>query len=162
MKGIISDTGALISLEKMRDGYALIQRLYQQLIVPPQVLKEVSFHFPNTKAYLKRYGIEHFVEVKTPRSMAEVPGIERLDLGEIEAISLALELRQELLIEEREGRKIAKNMGLPISGIGGQVLKALEMEMIDETEALGKMQELFEHRRLDAKTYKDLRAIILA
>jgi predicted nucleic acid-binding protein len=34
---IVSDTGPLISLEKMTDGYVLMEKLYGQILVPPRV-----------------------------------------------------------------------------------------------------------------------------
>ena len=63
MKKIVSDTGALISLEKLADGYQFIQKLYNQIIIPPKVLEELSFHYPNPGAYLKKYNVEHLIKV---------------------------------------------------------------------------------------------------
>ncbi len=76
MKKIVSDTGALISLEKLQDGYAFIQRLYDKIIIPPAVLEEVAFHFRNGRIYLKHYGIERFIEVRETSCVADVPGID--------------------------------------------------------------------------------------
>ncbi len=39
---IVCDTGALISLEKIDNGYRFIRRLYDTLIVPPAVFEEAS------------------------------------------------------------------------------------------------------------------------
>ncbi len=48
-----------------------------------------------------------------------------LDLGESAAIALALEVQAELtLLDEKEGRKTAKSLGLTITGILGVLLKA--------------------------------------
>ncbi len=157
MKKVVSDTGALISLEKLQDGYTFIQRLYDKIIIPPAVLEEVAFHFPNGREYLKLYGIERFIEVREASCIADVPGIDMLDVGEVQAIYLALELKKELLIEERDGRRVAKNAGLQISGIAGQVLKALERGLIGRQEALDKLGELFRNRRLDRRSYEELR-----
>jgi hypothetical protein len=47
-----------------------------------------------------------------------------LHVGEAQAIQLARELALPLLIEETVGRRVALGLGLSISGIAGQILKA--------------------------------------
>jgi hypothetical protein len=48
-----------------------------------------------------------------------------LDGGEAEAISLALELQAEwILLDERDGRKVAKSLGLQVTGVLGVLLRA--------------------------------------
>jgi|SRR5579871_492859 len=45
--------------------------------------------------------------------------------GEAEAIALALELKADrLLIDEKEGRSLARQLGLPITGVLGVLLRA--------------------------------------
>ena len=38
VRRIVSNTGPLISLEKLRQGYAFIRQLYNTIIIPPGVL----------------------------------------------------------------------------------------------------------------------------
>ena len=38
---IVSDTGLLITLEKLPDGYQFIRKLYDTIIIPPTVLTEL-------------------------------------------------------------------------------------------------------------------------
>lgn len=42
MRHIVSNTGPLISLEKLNQGYAFIRRLYDKVLIPPAVLQEVA------------------------------------------------------------------------------------------------------------------------
>jgi hypothetical protein len=50
-----------------------------------------------------------------------------LDGGEAEAISLALELQSDwILLDERDGRKVAKSLGLQVTGVLGVLLRAKE------------------------------------
>ena len=155
MKKIVSDTGALISLEKLVDGYQFIQKLYNEIIIPPKVLEELSFHYPNPEAYLKKYNVEHLIKVDS-NFIAIDAETKAIHQGEIEAISLAKTLNLELLIEDVDGRKIAIKEGLQTSGITGQILRALNKGIIDKPEALNKLEELFENKRLNKKLYKIL------
>ena len=42
VRRVVSDTGPLISLERLTDGFAFIRRLYDQIVIPPAVLEEVG------------------------------------------------------------------------------------------------------------------------
>jgi predicted nucleic acid-binding protein len=39
---IVSDTGPLISLEKLSDGYSFFRLLYAKILIPFSVLEELS------------------------------------------------------------------------------------------------------------------------
>ena len=54
----------------------------------------------------------------------------KIDKGEVEAISLALELNLMLIIDERKGRKIALNQGLKIVGVLGVLIENYRREFI--------------------------------
>ena len=48
-----------------------------------------------------------------------------LDQGEAEAITLAIDLKADrILLDERDGRKIAKSLGLKVTGVLGILLRA--------------------------------------
>jgi predicted nucleic acid-binding protein len=54
-----------------------------------------------------------------------------LHQGEAEAIALALEMKaSHLLIDEREGRAMARQLGLPLTGILGVLLRAKKTKQI--------------------------------
>jgi predicted nucleic acid-binding protein len=54
-----------------------------------------------------------------------------VDLGEAEAITLARELRADwLLMDERKGRKLASQEGIPVIGLLGVVLLAKRNQLI--------------------------------
>ena len=54
VRRIVSNTGPLISLEKLRQGYDFIRQLYDTIIIPPGVLDEVTEgQFATPHAYLQ-------------------------------------------------------------------------------------------------------------
>jgi len=54
-----------------------------------------------------------------------------LHQGEAEAIALGLEMKADrLLIDEREGRAMARQLGLPLTGVLGVLLRAKKMKRL--------------------------------
>ncbi|TVM01577.1 MAG: hypothetical protein CV087_10680 [Candidatus Brocadia sp. WS118] len=154
---IVSDTGPLITLEKMSDGYDFIRKLYEKIIIPSAVLKEVAEgEFSDPLDYLEEYKIEDLIEIKSVQTISNIPEIERLDEGEKEAISLAYQLKLPLLIEETIGRRIAQSANIHISGIAGQIIKAYTGKIIKKKEARRKLAELFNSGRINRKIYNTL------
>jgi predicted nucleic acid-binding protein len=155
---VVSDTGPLISLEKMQDGYGFIRKLSSKIIVPPSVLEEVfRGSFSTAEEYLQAFNIQNLIEVQDPPTIPKVfDSNPHLHQPEKEAIALALSLQKTLFIEEDIGRNVGITLGLEISGIAGQVLKAKEKKIIDKEEAVQKFKELFEGGRLNRKLYESL------
>ncbi len=165
LRQIVCDTGPLISLEKIPGGYRFIGRLYDQLIVPPAVMDElVTGQFETREAYLRHFDAEDLITVTpldSPRSTEEIQGkTVHLDEGEREAIQLALELELPLLIEEEAGRRVARKLGLQISGIAGQLLKALREEVISEDDASTKLTALRQAGRINREIFEAVDAAI--
>jgi len=62
---IVSNTGPLISLEKLQQGYDFIRQLYDTIIIPPSVLDEVAEgQVVTPQAYVQHYGIVDLIEVR--------------------------------------------------------------------------------------------------
>ena len=98
---IVSNTGPLISLEKLRQGYDFIRQLYDTIIIPPGVLDEVAEgQFVTHQAYLWHYGIVDLSEVHAISQSERLPEAACLHVVEAQAIQLARELALPLLIEE--------------------------------------------------------------
>jgi predicted nucleic acid-binding protein len=158
---IVSNTGSLISLEKLHQGYDFIRLLYDTIIIPPGVFDEVAGgQFSTPHAYLQHYGIVDLIEVHAVSRNERFHEAARLHVGEAQAIYLALELALPLLIEETVGRRVAQGMGISISGIAGQVLKAFRQGAITAQEAHNKLRELLQAGRINRKIYEALLAVI--
>jgi len=116
---VVSDTSPLSNLVQIgRQG--LLRDLYGEVIIPPSVEDELR-----KKPELHRsfdWGLIRVVQPKAPNPFLETAD---LDLGEIEAIALALELEADLLlIDEFAGRLAAHRAGLQITGLLGVLLEA--------------------------------------
>jgi predicted nucleic acid-binding protein len=161
VRRIVSNTGPLISLEKLRQGYDFIRQLYDTLIIPPGVLDEVAAgQFATPHVYVQHYGIVDLIEVQAVSRNEQLPEAARLHIGEAQAIQLAWELALPPLIEEMVGRRVARGLGISISGIAGQILKAFRQGSLTAQEARDKLLELLQAGRINRKIYEALLAAI--
>ena len=117
----ISDAGPLISLEKLDDGCKFIDKIYEKIVIPQTVFNEISV---KNEAFYKKRMFSGKLEVVKVEKIENIPDIEYLHRGEIEAISLAFQCNLTLLIEEYAGRLSAQKLGVRRIGIGGIILKA--------------------------------------
>ncbi|MFN8486910.1 MAG: hypothetical protein U0350_04905 [Caldilineaceae bacterium] len=158
---IVSDTGPLISLEKLSNDYSFIRQLYDVILVPSAVLLEVAQgQFSNPHDYLQHYGIADLIEVRNVPISHPLLQTNLLHPGEREAIQLALQLGLPLLIEETAGRTLAQNLGIHISGIAGQIIKAYRLGLIVRNDALTMLAELLHAGRINRKIYTALVAAV--
>jgi predicted nucleic acid-binding protein len=161
VRRIVSNTGPLISLEKLRQGYDFIRQLYDTIIIPPSVLDEVTEgQFATPHAYVQHYGIVDLIEVQAVSRSEHLPEADRLHIGEAQAIQLARESALPLLIEETVGRRVARGLGISIAGIAGQILKAFRQGSLTAQEARDKLLELLQAGRINRKIYEALLAAI--
>ncbi|MFC7334717.1 hypothetical protein [Rhodocista pekingensis] len=133
MREFVSDTGPLISFERIPDGFGLLRRIARGIVVPLEVLEELEAGRGGKGAYLTGQGIEEFVRVMVaPPVLAVSRG---LHTGEAAAIALALNRGLPLLIEERKGREIACALGIDTIGPVGLILAAWQIGRLTTEEA---------------------------
>jgi predicted nucleic acid-binding protein len=156
IKRIVSDTGPLISLEKLDGGYDLIHTLYDHIIVSSIILDEVSYGYTSPKKYLRVHKIDELIQVHPVDTIASITGLDRLHKGEAQAITLALQLNLPLLIEELQGRKIAAEAKIQFSGIGKQILSARKKGYIDDVKVYVMLQEMLYKKRINRAVYDGL------
>ncbi len=133
MNIVISDTTTLIILAKS-DKLDLLSNLFQQIFIPKAVEDELKF-----KDDIVKYRIEKFnkISVKNINDTKTLNRIKKLNIdnGEIEAISLAIELDLKLIIDERKGRIVAINQGLEVVGVLGILVENYKLHHISFEEA---------------------------
>ena len=110
---VISDASTIIGLLNI-DAVELLRNLYQTIEITSIVSDEVGVPLPD------------WMEVKDDYNPATYEHLRAaLDDGEASAIALALQREDVLLIiDERKGRRKAKEMGLRITGVTGVVIRA--------------------------------------
>ncbi|MCW7479427.1 DUF3368 domain-containing protein [Leptospira bandrabouensis] len=123
MPEIISNTSCLILLSKIQQ-LDLLKSLYNSIIITETVKAEFAENIPN------------FIKIKNPNQEFSVKSLEQiLDSGEASTIALALESKNSLVIlDDLKARKIAKNLGLKITGTLGILAKAKKLGIIDDLE----------------------------
>ena len=134
MKIIISDTTALIILAKT-NHLDLLSNFIDRVYIPKAVLNEIKYKNDIVKVLIEN---SDFIEVKEVSSQEILSDIEttNLDLGETEAIALALELDLRLIIDEKMGRRIASQKGVKIIGLLGILEANFRLEFISYRELL--------------------------
>ena len=114
---VVSDSSPLNVL--VRIGYTdILRALFDSVIIPPAVAAELS-HANTPDAVRSWITARHeWLTIKAPSHID--PTLQLDDLGEAEAISLALELKADLLLaDDRKARRIAEERGLIVTGAMG-------------------------------------------
>lgn len=133
---IVSDTSPINNLAAINQLY-LLQQLYDTVIIPEAVYRELTDpNFPVAGAT----EVQTLAWIQT-RSVSDRTVIQafsnELDLGESEAIALALELKaDQLLIDERRGRLMAARLSLNYTGILGILVEAKAKGLITSVKPL--------------------------
>lgn len=107
---IISDSTTLIILSDLKRLDLLT--VFEKVFIPQKVYGEVTFK--------NNIDLPEFIEIIEAPENELLSNLRRiLDEGESEAITLAVEKNLPLIIDEKKGRKIAKNLGIDIIGLLG-------------------------------------------
>jgi len=117
MKIIISDTTALIILAKS-NHLDLLTNIINKVYIPKAVMREIQYKNDIVKILIENTDFIEVKEIKNKKILCNIQDT-NLDLGETEAIALALEMDLRLIIDEKRGRKIAKQKGVKIIGLLG-------------------------------------------
>ena len=129
-KIIVSDTsciGYLIQINLLH----LLQTLYGEIIIPAAVNDEI-LQLENKGYILSEFKNADWIKIHQAHSLSNVSDYKYiLDKGELEAISIAIELNADLLIiDEKLGRIVATNIGFDITGLVGILITAKNKNLI--------------------------------
>ena len=117
---VIVDTSCLIALTRI-NHINILREVYNKLTVTPEVKAEFKFELPE------------WFDVRPVDNNADLTVINSIvDLGEASAIKLCMENKNSLLIiDDSKGRKLAKRLGLQITGTLGLLAKAKQKGIIE-------------------------------
>jgi hypothetical protein len=125
---VVSDTSPITALLTVGHGELLVQ-LFGEVVIPRAVEAELQRSHPALPVWLRVQCVQDAGKVARYA--------QTVDCGEAEAIALAEELHADhLLIDERKGRRLAQQQGLPILGLLGVVLIAKRTNRIASARSL--------------------------
>lgn len=117
---IISNTSCLIALERIQKLH-LLDHLYDEILIPEAVQSEFgTIDLKNTEVV----EVEHSLMNLLRRDL-------NLGEGEAEAIALAEDNEEVVLLDDQRARTIAKDMDLSVTGTIGVLMKAEREDLID-------------------------------
>lgn len=136
---VVADTSPLLNLALI-ERLELLESQFSGITVPNQVWGEIADGKQGVEALreLREKGFLTIVDVEQSDLFVEI--FHELDLGETAAICYAIEKDADLvLIDEADGRRVARRHDLRITGVIGILLKAAttgDVELKTELDAL--------------------------
>jgi predicted nucleic acid-binding protein len=124
---IVSDSTTLIILNDLKKLKYLTD-IFDKIIIPSAVYEEINYK--NTFQLPKSFEVKEITKDNDFDTLCEL-----LDIGESEAITLSIQMQLPLIIDEKKGRKIAKNLGIKIIGLLGVLYINIQKKHITELEA---------------------------
>ncbi len=125
---VVSNTSPILNLAIIRQ-LDLLRQQFGQIHIPPAVLDELKIdeERPGSQS-IQAALTPGWIQVQPVSNQSLVQLLRQtLDGGEAAAIALALELQADwILLDERDGRKVAKSLGLQVTGVLGVLLRAKE------------------------------------
>ncbi|MEA2027350.1 MAG: hypothetical protein U9N49_00020 [Campylobacterota bacterium] len=134
---IVSDSTTLIILLDL-DRVALLSNLFTSITIPQAVFDEL-----NHKGDVELPNFITVVQVAPSETLEMLKKL--LDRGESEAIALALQRNEKLIVDEKKGRKIAMNQGIEIIGLLGIIYLNIKKGFITQNEAKEFLDDALSH-----------------
>jgi len=136
---VVADTSPinyLILIEEID----ILPKMYGSVVVPQTVRQELV---RASAPQLVRSWVDHlpiWLEVRSPLSVPD-SSLAKLDAGERDAITLATELHaDQLVVDDREGRREAERRGIPVIGTLGVLREAATLKLLDIRVAAQRLQ----------------------
>ena len=156
---VVADTTPIISLMKINQ-LDLLEKLFKHVQIPDSVYMElvINQRFQEEAEIIKKVTFIEVVTVKDTKSVSILQRATGLAKGESEAIILAEELGADvLLMDEKKGRLVAKQMGNQITGTLGVIVNAYDEGLVTSEIALVCFQQLKDSGiRISSSLHKSL------
>jgi predicted nucleic acid-binding protein len=143
MRPVVADTGPLNYLILI-ESVDVLPRLFSSILIPPAVRDELSH--PKAPAPVSSWVLHPPVWLNTVSpSPLPAAGPSALDLGERQAIALAVQQQAAILIDDEEGVSHAREINLEVFGTLAVLVKAAHRGWV-------RLPEMF--RRLRATSFR--------
>jgi len=114
---IVADSTSLIALERI-DALTVLPAMFEPVLIPPEVEHEFGAAYP-------------WLKVEVPTNQALVSSLKLLlGDGEAAAIALASQHRLPIILDDRQARTVARQLGLRVIGTVGCALKAKQAGVV--------------------------------
>ena len=155
---VVSDTSPVLNLAII-GRLDLLHQQFGKVWLPQAVTDELRIEqeLPGSAA-VRAAQQAGWLSSEHVRDRVRVAILQRdLDSGEAEAIALALQKHADwLLLDERDARRVAKSLGLKVTGVLGILLKAsMDGQLPSLREAMDQLRDLAEFR-IGAALYTEL------
>jgi len=154
----VSNTSPVLNLAII-NRLDLLREQFREIWLPPAVIEELRLEeeLPGSRA-VRGAREAGWLQLGEVEDQLLVQVLQRdLDRGEAEAIALAVQMRAEwILLDERDARKVAKSLGLRVTGLLGILLRARREGKLPSLQEV--MEELRENAgfRIGAELVADL------
>lgn len=148
---VVADSSPLIVLVNI-GHIQILPALFREVFIPPQIASELTD--PRRPQGVRDFinGKPLWLRVQAPASIEQIP---ELHEGERAAISLAGELKADLLlIDESSGRSAARARHLQVTGTIGILERAAEQDLLDLAEVFERIKQTdfwISHKLLDTE-----------
>jgi predicted nucleic acid-binding protein len=141
MKAVVN-APPLIALARV-DQLALLNQLFDEVLVPPAVYQEVTVqgvNLPGAALVMQ----SDWIRVQAPVTPPTIePLLLGLDAGEMEVLLLAQDVQPaQVVIDERIGRRVAQALRIPLTGTLGVLLAAFRAELLTKQQASDAAHEM--------------------
>lgn len=144
MVDVVTNSSCLIGLERIQ-RLELLSQVFTSIVIPETVQQEIGFR----AAFLTVQAVQNQNLVTVLKT--------QVDDGEAEAIALAQEISAaNLVLDDGKARKLAKQLGLPVIGTVGILLRAKQQKIIPAVKPLLDALLLSNFRISDALVQKSL------
>ncbi|MGB3191873.1 MAG: DUF3368 domain-containing protein, partial [Limnoraphis sp.] len=133
---VVSNTSPISNLAKV-EQLNLIYQLYGRILIPCAVHEELlDRRAGDTVITAVRSAL--WIDIQSVQNQRLVDDLKiRVNVGEAEAIALAIEVKADrLIIDERLGRQTARDFGVKITGVLGILLLAKRQKLINQVQPI--------------------------
>lgn len=136
---VVADTSP-INYMVLIEEIEILAKMYRRVVIPEAVRNELSRSSAPEVVRMWIGQPPEWLEVRNPSGFPD-PSLAALDLGERDAILLAEELQaDELVVDDREGRREAQKRGIPVIGTLGVLREAATLGLLDLPAAVARLQ----------------------